>query len=204
MADQLFDNQTTPTTPAGSKSIPYFDVTTKKFAHMDDGGIVRAGTLSKNASTAQQTGFAADTYLTNSGIVIPSCGMQVGQIYRWEFGVTKTAAGTAAIVLTARIGAAQTTGDTARAAMTQTIAQAATASFAKFFASLLVRSVSATGVVVGEFSPCSSQASFGDGKSVVSSTFDNTALAGQFVGLSLNGGASAAYTIDSVIGYLTS
>lgn len=204
MGDLLIDNQNTPSTPAGSKNIPFFDATTKKWAHIDDGGIVRAGTLSKNNSTAQQTGFASDTYITGSGILIPSCGMQVGQIYRWEFGVTKTAAGTAAIVLQARIGANQTTADTSRASMTQTIAQAATASFAKFFASLLVRSVSASGVVVGEFSPCSSQASFGDGKSAVSSTFDNSALAGQFVGLSLNGGASAAYTIDSVIGYLTS
>jgi hypothetical protein len=38
----------------------------------------------------------------------------------------------------------------------------------------------------------------GGGKDGVSSTFDNSALAGQYVGLSINGGASAAWTITHV------
>lgn len=200
MADILLDNQSTPTTPSAGKSVVYVDSTTKKLAQIDDGGVVRAGTLSKNNSTGQQTGFASDTYLTGSSILIPSCGFQVGQVYCWEVGIEKTAAGTALIATTVRIGPNASTADTSRAALAQTVAQAATASANIMFVRAVVRSVSATGVIVASMGFTGTQ--LGDGDRIVSATFDNSALAGQFIGLSLNGGASASYTIDSVFGYL--
>ncbi len=205
MADILIDNQTAPTTPASSKSILWVDSTTKREIQTDDGGVHR-GVLSKNASAGQQTGFAADTYLTNSDILIPSFGMQVGQVYEWEVGIEKTAAGTAAIVTNVRIGSARTTSDTSRAALTQLVAQTATAASIIMRVTALVRTVSASGVIVAmmSFGGSGTTTGFGDGDRIVSSTFDNTALAGQYVGLSLNGGASASYTIDSVWGRLTS
>lgn len=206
MADILADNQSAPSTPASGKNILYFDSTSKKLTHKDDGGTNRGGTLAKNTSTGQQTGFASDTYLTGSAITIPSFGMEVGQIYKWEVGIEKTAAGTAAIVCTVRTGTNGTTADTSRAALTQTVAQTATASVKTMYVTALVRTVSASGVIVAhmDFGGSGSTTGFGDGDRIVSSTFDNTALAGQFIGLSLNGGASASYTIDSVFGYLIS
>jgi len=204
MADVLIDSQTAPTTPSAGKAVLWVDSTTKKFIQTDDGGIHRGGTISKNQAVAQQTGFAADTYLTGSNILIPSFGMQVGQLYQWQIGVQKTAAGTAAIAIACRIGAAGAIGDTARLTLTQTVAQAATAAGSIFTVYFQVRSVSATGVIAGAFAPIGGSLAFGSGIQAASSTFDNSALGGQFAGLSLNGGASAAYTIDSCVGWLIS
>jgi hypothetical protein len=64
--------------------------------------------------------------------------------------------------------------------------------------SLLVRTVSASGVIVGGFSMPGSILGMGGGIDGVSSTFDNTGVAGQYVGLSFNGGASASITVTSV------
>lgn len=204
MADILIDSQTAPTTPSAGKAVIWVDSTTKKLIQTDDGGTHRGGTISKNQAIVQQTGFAADTYLTGSNILIPSFSMQVGQLYQWIIGVQKTAAGTAAAVVTVRVGAAGAIGDTSRLALTQTVAQAATAAGAIISVYVYVRTASATGVIVGAFSPIGGSLAFGSGIQAASSTFDTTALGGQFIGLSLNGGASAAYTIDSCVGYLIS
>lgn len=196
MADILIDAQANPSTPAASKGVIYLDNTTKRLALLDDGGIVRAGGLSGNHATAQQTGFATDTYVTGSGILIPSVGMQVGQLYWWEIGIEKTAAGTTAFVATVRTGSLQSVSDTSRCALTQTVAQAATASANILFVRAFVRTVSASGVLVGSMGFTGTQ--MGDGDRIVSSTFDNTAMAGLYVDLSINGGTSASYTIDYV------
>jgi hypothetical protein len=204
MADLQFDNQSTPSTPSAGKSLVFVDATTKRLAHRDDGGTDRGSPLSKAASVGQQTGIASDTYLTSSGILIPSAGFQVGQYYQWRIGIQKTAAGTAAIVATIRIGTAQTTADTSRLVLTQTVAQAATAAGTILEITALVRTVSASGVIVGCMAPVGGSLAFGSGIQAVSSTFDNTAIAGNYVGISLNGGASASYTIDSVVGWMIS
>jgi len=204
MADILIDNQAAPTTPAAGKSVLFVDSTTKRFAGMDDGGTPRGGALSSNMSVAQQTGFAADTYLTSSDILIPSYGMKVGHVYAWEVGIEKTAAGVAAIICTVRTGSLRTTSDTSRAALTQLVAQTATASSTIMLVRAAVRTVSASGVLVCmmSFGSSGTTTGFGDGDRIVSATFDNTAMAGQYVGLSLNGGTSASYTIDYVTGWL--
>lgn len=204
MARITADNQSAPSTPSSGKSVIWIDSTTKKLNQTDDGGTHRGGTLSTNHATAQQTGFAADTYLTGSNITIPSYSMQVGQLYCWEVGIEKTAAGTAAIVCTVRTGSAGTTADTSRAALTQLVAQTATASTKIMFVRAFVRTASASGVIVCymDFGGSGTTTGFGDGDRIVSATFDNTAMGGQFIGLSLNGGASASYTIDYVKGWL--
>jgi hypothetical protein len=206
MADILIDNQSAPTTPSTGKSVIWIDSTTKKLVQTDDGGTHRGGTLSTNHATAQQTGFSSDTYLTGSNITIPAFGMQVGQLYLWEVGIEKTAAGTAAIVTTVRTGTAGTTSDTSRAALTQLVAQTATAATIIMQVRAFVRTVSASGVLVAymSFGGSGTTTGFGDGDRIVSATFDNTAMGGFFIGLSLNGGASASYTIDYVKGWLIS
>lgn len=197
MADILMDNQAAPSTPAASKSVLWVDSTTKKQAQTDDAGH-HYGILSRNWSTASQgAGFASDTYITGSNLLIPSFGMQVGQLYRWWVTFSKTAAGTATPILIVRIGAAGAIGDTARNTMT---GQAATAAVSGgiMLAECFVRTVSATGVTVGSFGFASGVLGPGGGIDNVSGTFDNTAVAGQYVGISLNAGASAAWTVTSV------
>ena len=194
MADILLDNESIPSTPASGKTIIAVDSTTKALYTLNDAARA-AGGLSRNDATASQgAGFASDTYITNSGIQIPSFGMRAGQLAVWYIGVTKTAAGTAATVLTVRLGAGQSTSDTSRVAMTQQVAQTATAADALWIVVCSVRSVSASGVVAATFT--TGATAFGSGGNAASSTFDNTAVAGQFLGLSLNGGASASYTLQ--------
>lgn len=200
MADLLIDNQSGPATPASGKSVIFVDSTTKKIGQMDDAGIVQ-GSMSRNSSTASQgAGFAADTYVTNSGLLIPSFGMKAGMLFRWIITGSKTAAGTAQAVYTIRIGANQSTADTSRLAFT-TAAQTAVADNGTLFVTAQVRNVSATGVIAGAVSWAKTQTGLiGLGGSIdaVSATFDNSALAGQYVGLSINGGTSAAWTLTSV------
>lgn len=160
----------------------------------------RGDILSRNASTAQQTPGSAEAYITSSGILIPSYGLRVGQVYQWQVCIEKTAAGTAAIVVKVYTGANQSTADTVRATLTQTVPQAATASANIMFVSVVVRSIGASGVLVCSLGFTGSQ--MGDGDRVVAAGFDMSSLGGQYIGISITGGASAAYTIDSVFGYL--
>lgn len=200
MADILVDNESVPNTPATSKSVLYVDSTTKKFMQMPDSGAPQ-GILSRNSATASQgAGFAADTYVTNSGIQIPSCGMQAGQLYRWFITGSKTGAGTATAVYTIRIGTNQSTADTAQLTLTAGAAQTAAADNGTLIVTVQVRNVGASGVIAGAASWAKTQAGtagFGGSIDGVSSSFANNALAGQFVGISINGGASAAWTLTS-------
>lgn len=198
MADILLDNESAPSTPTSGKSLLFVDATTKKLAQMDDSGLLQ-GILSRNSATASQgAGFATDTFVINSGLLIPSSGMKAGQLYRWQITLSKTAAGTAAAVYTVRIGTNQSTADTSRLALTATVAQTAAVSQGMLLVNVQVRSVSASGVIAGGVGIASNSAGLGGGIDGVSSTFDNSALAGQYVGLSINGGTSAAWTLTSV------
>lgn len=178
----------------------FVDSTTKKQVLLDDAGYY-SGVLSRNSATASQgAGFAADTYVTNSGLLIPSFGMKAGQIYRWWISLSKTAAGTAQAIYVVRIGTTQTTADTSRLSLTATTAQTAAVSAGLICIQVGVRNVSATGVIAGGVGVQSNNAGLGSGIDGASSTFDNTALGGQYVGLSINGGASAAWTVTHVTG----
>ena len=200
MADILLDNESLPSTPAAGKSIIFTDATTKKPALLDDGAIVR-GILSRNVATAAQGALATtEVYLTNSNLLIPSCGMQVGQTYIWYISAVKTGAGTAAPIWTFRIGAAGAIGDTSRLALTATGVQVATAMDGVLMAMLTVRSVGVSGVIAG--SGGAGLPNFGGGGSGASAGFDNTALAGQYVGLTVTTGASAAWTVNALSCYM--
>jgi hypothetical protein len=197
MADILIDNETAPATPAASKTVLWVDSTTKKFMYTDDSGKRHGGLLSSNAATAAQGALATtEVYLTNSNLQIPSFGMEAGQVFQWWISASKTAAGVAAPIWTFRIGAAGTIADTSRLALTSGQIQTAAVGDGVLTAFLTVRSVSATGVVAG--SGGTGPAPFGGGGSGASATFDNTALAGQFVGLTVTTGASAAWTVNAL------
>lgn len=205
MADILIDNQALPSTPASGKSVIFVDSTAKKLCQLDDTGRV-IGWLARNDATASQgAGFAADTYVTNSGLLIPSFGMKAGMLARWTISLSKTAAGVAQAVVNIRLGSGQATTDTARLTLTQAAAEAQSALAASAILTVFctVRNVGASGVIAGGFGftqtyqAVAGNLAFGGGQDGVGAGFDNTAVQGQFLGLSINGGAAAAWTITA-------
>jgi hypothetical protein len=157
-----------------------------------------------NASTAAQgAGFSSDTYVTDSDLLVPSFGVQAKTMFRWTISASKTAAGVATPIYSIRIGANRTTGDTARLQITGP-AQTAAADTAVIDIIAVVRSVSASGVIQGTIYLSHNNAATGfanNDASVVEGTsaaFDNSALGGSYIGLSINGGASASWTITQV------
>lgn len=196
MADILIDNQTAPTTPAAGKSIIWIDATTKKIVQTDDGGAHR-GILSRNTATAAQGGIATtEVYLTSSNLLIPSFGLTAGMVMIWYIQAVKTAASTAAPIWTWRVGAAGAVGDTSRIAATSTQAQTAVASDGTLIATCTVRTGGASGILVG--AGPSGAPGFGGGGLLASSAFDLTALGGQYIGLTVTTGTSAAWTINGL------
>ncbi len=202
MADIVLDNQTAPTTPAAGKTILWIDSTTKKLIQTDDGGIRRGNPISRNvAVTAQGALATTEVYLTNSNLLIPSYGLEAGMTFIWHISAVKTAASTAAPIWTFRIGAAGAIGDTSRLALTSGQAQTAVASDGILTAMLIVRVVSSTvGVIAG--SGGAGSVGFGGGGSGASGNFDNTGLGGQYVGLTVTTGASAAWTVNALSCYI--
>ena len=193
------DTQSIPATPPSGKALLFFDPTTKKLMFVDDAGNI-GGRLFHRTSTASQAPAAAtDTYITDSGLLIPSFGMKAGMVFRWMLTLSKTAAGTAATVLNVRLGSNQSTADTSRLALTTSTAQTAAVAEGIMWVQVVVRSVSASGVIAGGFA-MAAPVGLGGGKDAASSSFDNSAVQGQYLGLSVNTGASAAWTITSVNG----
>jgi hypothetical protein len=198
-ADILLDNETAPGTPAASKSVIWVDSTTKKGPlQTDDSGVVH-GIISTNynpSGTASLALGTTDQYIPNSNLLLPAYGMQVGAMFRWYINVTKTAAGVATPIFTIRIGSALSTGDTSRLVLTGA-AQTAVLGGGTLIITVMVRTVSASGVIVGNFTVPAPSFGTGQTSTAVSSTFDNTGtIGGQSVGISVTTGTSAAWTID--------
>ena len=204
MADILADVQSAPATPSAGQSVLYPDTTSKAWWSRDESGVYR-GQWCRASVAAQGAGFASDTYVTGSGLLIPGFGLQPGMVFRWQISASKTAASVAAPVYTVRIGAAQSTGDTSRIALTGA-AQTAAADVGMLTVLVTVRSVSASGVLAGAVAWTHNAPATGfaanDAGAVegVSAGFDNSALGGLYVGLSINGGASSAWTITQCFG----
>ena len=199
MATTTIDNQTVPTTPGSGKTRLFVDSTTKKLCFIDDAGAIGGRLYHRTSTASQGAGFASDTFVTDSGLLIPSFGMKVGMVFRWQLTLSKTAAGTAASVVTVRTGSNQSTADTSRIALTTSTAQTAAVAEGIMWVQVVVRSVSATGVVAGGFGMMA-PVGLGGGKDGASGTFDNSNMGGLYMGLSINGGASAAWTISTVNG----
>lgn len=160
----------------------------------------------RNYSTADQgAGFASDTYVTGSSLLIPTGGMVAGMRFVWTITASKTAASTGTPAYTIRIGSNQSTADTSRLALTANNAQTAATDKGVLTVTAIVRNVGASGVIAGGagWAARGGAAGFGGGASAASSTFDNSSLGGQYIGLSINGGTSSAWTINSVYAELT-
>ena len=205
MADIFLAEQSAPTTPSSGNGVLYVDSTSSTPAAKNDAG--RAGSVwvrANSAAAAQGAGFSSDTYVTDSNILIPSFGVQARAVFRWTISASKSAAGTATPVYSIRIGANATTADTARLQITGP-AQTAAADVGLLTIIVSVRSVSATGVIQGTTNWSHNGAAAGfcnnDAGAVegTSAAFDNSALGGQYIGLSIDGGASASWTLTQVV-----
>lgn len=157
-----------------------------------------------NASVAAQSGFAADTYLAGSAVAIPNGALKVGAKYRCRLNVVKTAAGVAAPVIIVRMGTLGAIGDAARATLTFA-AQTAAIDEGLFEIEAVFRTVGATTTAILQaFGKLGHRLSI-TGLSVdvtgvklaTSAGFDST-VANSIIGLSVNGGASAAWTVSLV------
>jgi hypothetical protein len=206
MADLLIDNESLPATPAAGKSVLFIDNIAKRLLTLDDAGIAR-GLLAKNVSIASQgPGFAADTWVTNSDLLIPSPGLQLGLIAKWFLHGSKTAAGVAAPAYTIRLGAARSIADTALLVLNGAV-QTAVVDNGLLIITAELRSVGAAAVLAAVAAWAKTQAGtagFGGSIDGVSAGFDSTGRAGQYLSLSINGGAAAAWTLTGVFAELIS
>lgn len=162
------------------------------------------GGLFFNQSTAAQgAGFAADTYLTGSSILLTRLPV-VGTRYYCMFNVVKTAAGVATPILSLRFGTAGTTADTARCTLTFA-AQTAVIDEGLFEVWATFRTVGsgtsgvlqAHGGLQHRLSITGLSTDVAGSKLSTSAGFDTT-VANSIIGLSVNGGTSAAWTVSLV------
>jgi hypothetical protein len=212
MARIVMAEESTPATPSSGNGVLYVDSTSSKLSFIDDSGrkyVVTGGGLT-NSSIANQTVNAADTYLTDSDLLIPSFGVQAKTRFVWNISASKTAAGTATPIYSIRIGANRTTGDTARLALTGP-AQTAIADIGTLTIMVTVRTVGASGVIQGTAfwahrgtaaNTTTSGTGFANDTTGhvegTSAGFDNSALGGSFIGISVNSGTAGVWTVTQV------
>ena len=213
MAKIVLTEESTPATPASGAGTIYVDSTSSKLSFIDDAGrkyVVTGGGVT-NSSIAALTVNAADTYVTDSDLLIPAFGVQARTRFTWQISASKTGAGIATPIYNIRIGSLRTVaGDTARLALTGP-AQTAIADIGTLTIMVTVRSVGAAGVIQGTAfwahrgtaaNTTTSGTGFANDTTGhvegTSAGFDNSALGGQYIGISLNSGTSGVWTVTQV------
>jgi hypothetical protein len=190
-----------PSTPASGNGTAYFNSTTKKLAFIDDAGLHQSLSLGNFSTTSQAPAATTRTYITGSNIAFPAGALQVGTKLRWVISLTKTGAGTATSTIDIAFGTAGTTADTARVSFTKPAGTAA-ADEGTITIEAIVRSIGASGVVVGQFNMIHNLSATGHMVipcacvNTVSAGFDMTTVTN--VGICITSGASDAVTIQLV------
>ena len=212
MAKLVLAEESVPSTPAAGSLTVFPDSTTSMPAAKNDAGrAMLLGGGSMNASIASQTVNAADTYLTDSDLLIPSFGLQVRTNFIWLISASKTGAGTAQPIYNIRIGSARTVGgDTARLVLTAPL-QTAIADIGTLMIQVVVRSVGGAGVLQGTAfwshrgtaaNTTTSGTGFANDTTGhiegTSAGFDNSALAGQYIGISVHSGTAGVWTVTQL------
>lgn len=198
-----------PGTPAAGKVLVFPMSTMKKLCALNEDGVL-TGIGLQNASVANATGFASDTYLIGSNIQIPAGLWQAKTRYRCRFDMVKTAAGTAAFTVNVRLGTLGTTGDTSRCALAFAVGTAA-ADTGLFTVDCTFRSIGSgtSAVVQGRITCSHALAATGlittgaSGFGLINTTgggFDSTTPTN--IGISVNGGASFSGTNTQVQSWL--
>lgn len=162
---------------------------------------------SANATITQATVAATRVVVVGSEVQIPNDGLKVGTRYRARLVVTKTAAGTAVgtiDVATIPRGAANllVANATARVSLAK-VAGTADVAGAVIYVEVVVRSVSATGVLYGDMIILNQLGGVLGvinlpvaGASAASGAFDNSDLAGGYLCVALTTGAGDVYTVQ--------
>jgi hypothetical protein len=143
-----------------------------------------------------------DTYLPGSNIAIPTGKIQAKTIYRCRFNASKTAAGTAAAVLNIRVGTLGTTADTARVSPAFQVQTAAADDGyvdleCVFRTGGAASTIQATGMLNHRGGGTGLVGSGLGFAIALGSAFDATP-SGLIIGVSLNPGASAVWTINNI------
>lgn len=153
-------------------------------------------------SVASANPFATDTYLAGSGIVLPDNPI-VGSYYKAYFHVSKTNVGTATPLINIRIGSG-VIGDTSRVLFTFGAGTAAAdVAFVEILAWFRTVGSGTTAVIAGVAAAITNLTITGWSNAVKvvqanSSGFASNAIAGQTIGMSYNGGATAVHTVQMV------
>lgn len=209
MADIFLAEQSVPATPANGNGVVWVDSTASALFFKDDAGKVW-GTSYNAATAAQGAGFAADTWVTNSDLLIPSFNVQAKTTFLWTLSASKTGAGIAQPIYVIRTGSLRSTSDTARLTLTGP-AQTAIADIGTLQIMVTVRNIGAASVWQGTAfwthrgtaaNTTTSGTGFANDSTGhiegTSASFDTSALPGAYVSLSMNGGTSAAWTLTQV------
>lgn len=159
------------------------------------------GAVVRGSSTAQQA-FAATTRAAVLGTIlkVPPGGLKAGARYKAKFNIAKTAAGTATSTIDVSVGTLATGLNTARLSFTKPAGTAAIDE-GVVEVDVLVRSVSASGVIAGEMTLGHNLAATGHAQvpfvalSAVSSAFDNTAE-DLYIAVSMTTGAADVITTE--------
>lgn len=166
-------------------------------AYIESRGRVNNGSIANQAPAA-----GTDTYLVGSDLLIPAARLQARSMIRFKFHATKTAAGTAAPIINVRAGTLGTVADTSRGTLTFA-AQTAVADDAMVELFCTFRAVGSSAVLqsVGMLDHRLAATGFSTANTSIaaatSAAFDST-VANLRIGLSLNTGASAVWTITLV------
>lgn len=206
MADTKISALTAVGTPAGTDEIP-----------VNQGGVTKKLTLSQvngfvdpasNASIAAQTLGTTDTYVTGSAVTFTAGRLKAGSYYRAVLDMTKTTAGVAVATMVLRMGTAGTTADAAICTFTFPSAQTAAADNGRFSVYANLRTVgtgttaTCEGVLVIERTNTTTGFLSTGGLQfmapirVLSGGFNSATVT--TVGLSINAGASSAWTTQLV------
>lgn len=203
MADTKISALTAVTTPAGTDELAVNEAgTSKKLT------LAQVNTFCDpiSMSSTSETGFAADTYVTGSALTVDPARLQAATFWRFLCEVEKTAAGIAAPVFSLRMGTAGSTADTAiltftGGAQTAVIDRGRLEILAGFTSVGSGTSAVVAGVLILQHTNSStglttSGAAFPAPIKVTSSGFNSTTVTK--IGLSINAGASAAWTLACV------
>jgi hypothetical protein len=197
------DNKTVPTTPASGKTVLFAETTTKKLHSIADDGVSRLIQPLYNANTSAQSIVTSDTYIAGSSLAIPPSLVRAGAMFQWTFGLTRSGAGVATPVYSVRFGTNGSTADTSRLSFTG-VAQVNASDTGVHRIYVVVRSVGASGIIVGIFEEHHIQTTTGlanaaqmQAQASASSGFDTT-VASSIIGVSVNPGATSTWVYEYV------
>lgn len=197
------DDEAAPSAPAASKGRLWHDSAIALPACRNSTrASVSAGGFNGTPSIANQLLGTGDTYVTGSMIVVPSFGLQIGSLYIVELSLAKTNAGTAAPVWTVRLGTAGSTADASQWTHTG-VAQTAVVETGHYRFVGTVRSINGSGVLQGSLICVRTGGVAATGLAsvpiaqVTGAAADKAWASGQKLGLSINAGASSAWTVST-------